>query len=382
MWKVIKNSVLRYGSTNTLTNKLAIFDLDQTLIKPRDSRKFSNSADDWQWMNSKIKNKLRKLHKENYSVVIISNQAGLNNNKTRFSWFKKKIENIHNELKVPFLLYAAMNKDIYRKPNTGMIEFVLDYIFKKIGSVDKLFYVGDAVGRKYDHSDSDLKFAYNLELILNNVYLKKSDKYMKCPFYTPEQYFLGKDKSKKYKIEGFDPEKYIKDAKSKKYKFKKSSKQEMIMMFGFPGSGKSHFAKEISKKYQFVYTSQDEHKTRTIKIADDALNRGKTVVIDNTHLTENQRSKYIAVAKKHKVPIRILVMTSDKKEEQLEYAKHMNMFRQRTGDSKSLKDTIYSFMSKSYSYPTLDSVIKKIEIVPYIPKFSKTSELVRYLQRE
>ena len=58
--------------------------------------------------------------------------------------------------------------DKYRKPNIGMWETL-----SKMIDIKSAFYIGDAAGRKGDFSDSDLKFAENIEI----------------QFYVPEEIF-------------------------------------------------------------------------------------------------------------------------------------------------------------------------------------------------
>jgi len=72
---------------------------------------------------------------------------------------------------------AATKKDDFRKPNTGM----WDFIVAKNTIKEKSFYCGDAAGRPRsgatgaDHSADDMIFARNVGL----------------SFYTPESFFLG-----------------------------------------------------------------------------------------------------------------------------------------------------------------------------------------------
>ena len=92
-------------------------------------------------------------------VAIISNQAGLalkgdtkapKAHQMRVAAFKSKVNSVFNQLDIPISIYAATEKDIYRKPCTGMWKELLeDHELDNPGSIDleKSFFVGDAGGR-------------------------------------------------------------------------------------------------------------------------------------------------------------------------------------------------------------------------------------------
>lgn len=59
----------------------------------------------------------------------------------------------------------ATTKDDYRKPNTAMWEFFCQNCNGNVKiDKEKSFFVGDAAGRKKDHSASDKEFAANCGL--------------------------------------------------------------------------------------------------------------------------------------------------------------------------------------------------------------------------
>lgn len=108
-----------------------------------------------------------------YQIVIFTNQGGISlgaDRKTikgdlkRLKNFKEKISIILRHLDLPIRVYAATNKDKYRKPRRGMWEQMLeDCRLENKTSVDLggSYFVGDAAGRgetgRYaaDHSCSD-----------------------------------------------------------------------------------------------------------------------------------------------------------------------------------------------------------------------------------
>lgn len=107
----------------------------------------------------------------------MSNQGGINlkpdskslkSDTKRLADFKTKVGYVLAQLDIPISIYAATEKDKYRKPRTGMWqEFFEDYDLDVFGGVDltSSFFVGDAGGRlplkkggKGDHSSVDRYF--------------------------------------------------------------------------------------------------------------------------------------------------------------------------------------------------------------------------------
>ncbi|KAJ7581056.1 polynucleotide kinase 3 phosphatase-domain-containing protein [Mycena floridula] len=157
--------------------KVAAFDLDGTLIeggfRPKGKER------EWKWLLPCVKSRLEKLHNEGFSIVIVSNQAGLKSDSRLTDWKEGKMTSIAKDLPLPFHLFASRSKDKYRKPDTGIWDELVR-IFDKDGvAIDReaSFFVGDAAGRKGDHADSDLGWAEKVGL----------------RFFTPEQFFKEKD---------------------------------------------------------------------------------------------------------------------------------------------------------------------------------------------
>ena len=146
--------------------------------------------------------------------------------------------------------------DQYRKPGLGMWDYLKDNIFTGF-TINKKesIYCGDAAGRPKtatrhkDFSDTDLKFALNVGLT----------------FKTPEELFLDQksELSTTVKIDSFfkkakEEEKKLEEgkkvaSKSSTAKAKvtpyASDKQELVLFFGSPGSGKSTLWKANLSNY-------------------------------------------------------------------------------------------------------------------------------------
>lgn len=130
--------------------KMAAFDFDWTLVKPKGNRKFPKSVNDWQWLFPTIPDKIHKLYNEGYMIVIFTNQSK--------PWKKDQIIEAMTILKIPLYIVIAFEKTEY-KPNIFMFDLLLD---NRDLNKEESFFVGDALGRKDDFADSDKKFAENI----------------------------------------------------------------------------------------------------------------------------------------------------------------------------------------------------------------------------
>jgi polynucleotide 5'-kinase 3'-phosphatase len=253
------------------SSAVAAFDMDHTLIRPQSNRTFPKDEDDWMLMNaSELKSKLKSLIAEGKNIVIISNQGGVGYDKAaRLKALGNKVARVQQALGVPLAFYASYSKvDRCRKPAPGMWEQLTHDFMQKGVVIDKSrsFYCGDAAGRpvgfkpwgaveKKDFADTDRRFAINAGLT----------------FYTPEQFFHGTDP---LAVDpsicwGLDPRSVARVAGCPYGSLNVSNKPELVVMVGFPGSGKSSLAKAVFVSRGYTWINQD-----TLKTADKCF--GKT----------------------------------------------------------------------------------------------------------
>jgi N-glycosidase YbiA len=130
------------------------FDIDGTIVSPSNVLLYN------------VKNKFNQLYKSGKNIVLISNQK---RRKIGDPKLKEKLEKIASQLDIPFIAFCAREEDEYRKPNSGIINLIPE----SYGKIE--LYVGDAAGRKGDHSDDDLKFAENVgvKFMVPEDYFKK-----------------------------------------------------------------------------------------------------------------------------------------------------------------------------------------------------------------
>ncbi|KAI1790709.1 PNK3P-domain-containing protein [Ganoderma leucocontextum] len=268
------------------STKVAAFDLDGCLIQGTFPKK--GTPPKFEWWRKVVPKKLKEAHEQGYSVVITTNQA-LRTTALISDW-KKKIPVIAAALPdVPFHIFAATEKDGYRKPIPGMW-YELERIFAEQNvqiDVPNSFFVGDAAGRPNDHSSTDRKLALNIGI----------------SFHTPEAYFLGLQEAA-YTLPGFNVSTLPKDVPADPPLSASSS--ELVLFVGYPALGKSSFFRAHFAPAGYTHINQDTLKTRDkcVKATGQALQEKQSVVVDNTNRDKQTRQYYINLAKKHEVPVR------------------------------------------------------------------------------
>ncbi|XP_043482913.1 uncharacterized protein F21D5.5 isoform X2 [Leptopilina heterotoma] len=341
-------------------SKIAAYDMDKTLIKTKSGLEFPKDANDWQLWHHEVPNKLKKLHADNFKIIIFTNQASLGTGKIKVSDFKLKIERIVKKIGTPIQVFIAVGHSRFRKPCTGMWELLSNE--KNDGVLinkEQSLFVGDAAGRpahkdtkrKKDHSLADRLLAMNLGL----------------QFHTPEEHFLG-HKPSVYNPPVFHPKEEMKkkieicDPPNAEIT---SKEQEIIVMVGCPGSGKSHFVKTYLTDYKYVNRDTLGSWQKCVAETERALVQGKSVVVDNTNPDELSRQRYVDVAKKRKVQVRCFVMAANK-----EHTKHNNKFRCLTDPThEKISDIIINSYIKNFKVPSLEEGFKEVVKINFVPKF-------------
>ncbi|TBU28970.1 PNK3P-domain-containing protein [Dichomitus squalens] len=291
--------------------KVAAFDLDGCIIKGAFPPK-KGTPPKFDWWNKIVPKKLKEVHEQGYSVVIMTNQ-GLRTTAQISDW-KMKIPLIAAALPdVPFRIFAATEKDGYRKPFPGMW-YELEKIFAQENveiDIPSSFFIGDAAGRQSDHSSTDRKLALNIGI----------------PFHTPEAYFLGLPEAS-YTLPGFHVSTLPKDephlVPAHPPLLPAPASPELVLFVGYPALGKSSFFRTHFAPAHYTHINQDTLKTRDkcVKAVDQALKDKHDVVVDNTNRDKETRQYYISLAKKHKVPVRCIYFAGS-----IELAWHNNLYR-------------------------------------------------------
>ncbi|RKF51411.1 Bifunctional polynucleotide phosphatase/kinase [Golovinomyces cichoracearum] len=369
------------SSTKIIKTKIAAFDFDSTIIRTKHGKVFPTHAQDWKWWHPSVPAKLQKLHLEDdFLVAIISNQAGLSlktdsDPKSKLSQFKRKVSDIFKQLNIPLIIYAATEKDFYRKPRTGIwTELLRDYgledSVERLSLEDSIF-VGDAAGRQAyqnnlkDFSCCDRNFAENVGI----------------RFATPEEYFLG-EKARPF-VYPFRPSDYIQESKSHNISpnqkdllsdtslapqiYIKKNEVDIVLLCGSPGAGKSCWYLKNLKCLGYIRINQDTLKTRDkcIKVASKNLEEGKSVAIDNTNANTEVRSEWVRLAARYKIPIRCVYLTTS-----AEICVHNDAVRafndvMNPENRKILPNVAFNGYRKKFQCPELNEGFQDITEIPF-----------------
>ena len=264
-------------------SKMAGFDYDHTMVKPKSNSTFSKNENDWQWLRPNVPQILTEIYNKGYAIVIFTNQS-------KTQPFKiKQIYNVFSDLKLPVNIFIETDKS-FKKPNPNMYNLYTD----KRAKVNKAesFYVGDALGRPGDHADSDKQFAINCDI----------------QYISPEQMFpFTKSSSSLIPIPEY---------------------REIVLMMGYPGSGKSSFAEKAFKDRPYVIIHGDDYKSesalkKAFKAAIETI-PDKSIILDATHSNKKKRQIFIDLANQANIPIRLIHLTTS-----IEESMHRNLQREK-----------------------------------------------------
>ena len=272
---------------------IAAFDLDWTLTY-NEKHLYPKEVDDIYIFQNR-KHALEKLIEDGYNIVIFTNQFA----KTKKEKQKKveRLTTFIEKLDLPLCVYISTEKDNYRKPEIGMWN-----LFKKDREIKNVIFVGDALGRPQDFSDSDKIFGEKI-----NADIK-----------SPEDFF-GKSEIPLFKNE-----------------------KEIIVFVGMPGSGKSTFYHTNLKDHIHIEQDKIGSRPKLLKELDKSLTTGKSIVIDSTNPIQENRLEYYEKAKKYNYNIKVIYF--------LVNGTGFNKLRE-----KPVPDIVYHIYFKKLEPPTIEN---------------------------
>lgn len=344
--------------------KIAGFDLDHTLIRPKNGKTFPKSKEDTEFVFDDIIDFLNNLIIDKYVIVIFSNQHSLNDKPEKKDIVLSRINYLYS-LFPKFQLMISSKDDFMRKPNIGMWEFLDNELKTHDFKIDKKnsFFVGDAAGRikyeklKKDFSCSDRMFASNIGI----------------SFFTPELYFrrfdIRENTENFIMINKANNLFNINENKIKQNELLiESIKQfNIILLIGPPASGKSYISKKL-KSENYIVFSNDDYKTQnsTIKALKTQLekNINSKIIIDNTNSVLKNRKLFTDIFKKKNLDYCYVYIDINK-----EQSLFLNNYRCKLLKQVKLSNIAIHSYYKKFEYPTHQEEYRILFKLDFIPEF-------------
>lgn len=386
----------QYNST-----KILAFDLDWTLIQPQIGKIFPENPDDWGFCYS-LKN-LKKYYKNGYKIVVFTNQSALDNPKSKLTLkdFENRWVDISKKMDVPVYLLMAIKSDFYRKPFTGMWDYLVENLNGGLQvDLKNSIYVGDAAGRpkdaikRKDYSDSDLKFALNIGINFQSPeeFFNGSDKYplndMKDNIkdHLRPEYYMSDEYLKSIKDDNDINWQYLECLFSNEKILKDENLPRVLILVGSPASGKTSFVKKLEdmsnklagkdqNKWRFINSDQEGSKSKVSNKAKSYLNQNFNVVIDATHRTIKSRDDWIVLAHQFKAPIWAIYLNADKN-----LAFHLNKIRKAkveadpNYESKDVQAVVLHTHFKYFEEPDISEGFQKVLTFNFVPNFKNEND--------
>ena len=256
-----------------ITNKIAGFDLDGTLIRTKSKRRFPKDKHDWTLINNRVKSKLLRLYEDNYTIVVFTNQKNLEK-RMKKSDFRDKCMNIQQKLEVPMIFYVSLQNNYMRKPFPGMFEHYTGKLIEPLISTAS-FYVGDAWSKTECFSDSDACFAKNCR-----VSFYKAGEFF--GLVAPHAYDIvlpRLSRDKQFVAHQLQLAAFIAD-------------KQYLFIVGAPATGKTTFCTKYLPDYMRL--SKDDYKTPARYRGIIQENLDNKLVFDNTNGTVSSRERILS----------------------------------------------------------------------------------------
>lgn len=354
-WITLNNIIFGYSyqfkntfNSNSLIDKIILFDLDNTLIKTKSKKVFPINSDDWEFLTPNVPRIINEqIETSNTICGIISNQKGLKSDLMIKDWINK-LKNINKKLNFHFV-FVSLKDDQFRKPLPASWNYIQTNLLEGINlnnvlKSNKIYYIGDACGRQDDFSDTDIKYSINCGF----------------KFKTPELFFkfnLDKPNIKNCSLTYPEINYYTQNEQNIIINYidyiiqPNLNKKIFIMMIGFPASGKSFLRKEIIKKYpEFKYINNDDSNDKILdkNLISKNFTGYDLVIEDNTNLNLKTRLKLLTTFNSY---IKIGIFFDYPME--LEVTKHLNYMRMYWFGAKLINPLVYRTLNKSFLKPEL-----------------------------
>ena len=269
--------------------KMAAFDYDWTLVRPQSGGTFARNREDWRWMQPGVPTSLKAFYDAGYFIVIFTNQTK--------AFKREQVLKVLGDLKIPMAVCIGVEK-ADQKPGVAMMDALTARIAgAKEWKLGASFFVGDAMGRRGDWSDVDKVFAETVGFAKIRVPEDVFKPAAAAPVAAPAPVVAAAP----------DAAPAAAVALPDGLSVAPPGEREVVIMTGFPGSGKSTIATGLfgaDERYTVLHGDHYKTPKKLAAATAAALAAGKSPVIDATNPSREKRAVYIALAREAGVPAR------------------------------------------------------------------------------
>ena len=154
-------------------SKLAIFDLDDTLVVTIILGHFAKEKNDCKLKFNEIPERLQDLFEKGFTIIIITNQLGISKEHVTVDDFTLKMNGLSDKLKIPFIVLVSIKNDEFRKPAVGSFLFLTKEI-QKNAPKNKRENIND-LNSQNRYFNSENKHSPKSNIYYDYDYLKFSD---------------------------------------------------------------------------------------------------------------------------------------------------------------------------------------------------------------
>lgn len=355
MWNDLHKStklLVKIPENYSYQERVAIFELDNVLIKKKFNSKFAVERTNWDFYHPSIPARLKELSKT-FSIIILHDCEKIRTGKVNKVDIKNKLDDIIKIIDVPTLIYISYGHNYFSKPHTKIWDLIVKTFSTKNTKInnEQSFIISTSASRVETPANSEFGKQYADVDYIDRAFAAN----VGIKFGTPEVYFgIIEMPTRPWKFpELIYTEVEKKTILSKVDEFYSKAKfdfprQCCVMIIGYPCSGKTSTAKYIAslmKNNPLIFTPTKNKKD--IQKFSLALTDGRSIIVDDNCHKEEYREFIKNIIGEMDIPIIAYELLASFK-----LCRHLVHVRIETTDNPEISwstDAPYRSYNKQYS---------------------------------